>query len=345
VKEDRKDRSARTPMLLLDAYNLLHTAAAADASLAELDLKQVVALLGTSRYRAAQAFIVCDGRMSRSAADVVAGEAVTLLPPAMPGVNRVQLPHWHGLPAGGQLWFSGSSLEADDAIEHVLATSKGVAGVVVVSSDRRIIKAAKKFRAKSISSDTFLLHLLHDAHASRTPPLPPFATDIPLDKYSVAHWLREFGLPEPDLSAITTPRPDPLPRPAAAKVKPKKRGASIATSPAKAAFGTLGIPGLSDAVNLKAAATPDGTPVQTGPAQGASTGSTLPVAPNSALPASFLAAVDGPGVPKADGNAPREVWISEALHAWAGRLNAEDLEMQRWLKDERHTDPKRKFDG
>lgn len=332
-------------MLLLDAYNLLHTAAASDASLAELDLKQVISLLGTSRYRAAQAFIMCDGRMSKAAADVLAGEAATPLPQVMAGVNRLQIPHWHGLPAGGQLWFSGSSLEADDAIEHVLAASKGVAGVVVVSSDRRIIKAAKKFRAKSISSDTFLLHLLHDAHAARTPPMPPFATDIPLDKYSVAHWLREFGLPEPDLSGINTPRPDPLPRSAPAKGKTKKRGARIATPSTKPAFGTVGIPGLSDAADRSSAGKAGDSASKTTAKEAESTPPTVPISPSQALPASFLAAMEGPSVRKSGGTPAREVWISEALHAWAGRLNAEDLEMHRWLKDERHTDPKRKFDG
>ena len=178
-------------MLLIDAFNVLHLpeAVAVGRSLTVADL---VSLLGTSRYAGQAAVLVCDG----------GGDGSVESPKGKRG--RVRL-------SGVEVVFSGPDSTADDEIEDRLRLGGG-SGMTVVSDDRRLRRAASRVRARSLGSGTFLSHLLEPGERSKKRPVPDFARDIPLDKYSMAHWMKEFGLTPGDLlerggDAAVAPRP------------------------------------------------------------------------------------------------------------------------------------------
>jgi hypothetical protein len=323
-------------LLLVDSYNVLHAAGSVDPALADLSLADLLDLIGGSRYRSSRCWLVCDGRLSRAAAALLQGRAAGRLEADIPGSSRVQLQDWKGLPAGGELWFSGADLEADDVIERLLAgpggEPKAASGLVVVSSDRRLIRAARRAGAQVIESREFVAAIWADRRAVRPAPLPAFATDIPLDRYSVAHWLREFGMEVPPDGFHARPSPTP-PLGSVVGARFGGRGAVGKNSGGKKAGRKSG-GGGSDrggtgfgsrlAVSLSA----DFRPVADSPKAVTEVGA-VPASPSDGAASS-----GGSPTPAAPAKgAATEPWISEALELWAGRLSVEDLEMTRWLTD------------
>lgn len=165
-------------MLLIDAFNVLHLPQAVAAG-RSLELADLAALIGTSRYAGRAAVLVCDG----------AGDGSIETPRGKRG--RVRL-------YGIEVVFSGPGSSADDEIEARLKRGGGH-GVTVVSDDRRLRRAASRVRAKSLASSTFLAHLLIPLGHDRKPRVPEFARQTPLDRYAIAHWMAEFGLTPGDL--------------------------------------------------------------------------------------------------------------------------------------------------
>ena len=199
-------------MLLIDAFNVLHLpeAVAVGRSLTVADL---VSLIGSSRYAGQAVVLVCDG----------SGDGSIESPKGKPG--RVRL-------AGVEVVFSGPESTADDEIEDRLSLGGG-GGMTVVSDDRRLRRAASRVRARSLGSGTFLSHLLQPGAKPKKRPVPDFARDIPLDKYSMAHWMQEFGLTPGDLlerggDAAVAPRAPGRAKRAAPPAKPN----AVPNSPA-----------------------------------------------------------------------------------------------------------------
>lgn len=189
-------------MILIDAFNVLHLPRAA-ARPDPIELADLAALIGIGRYAGRRAVLVCDG--DGGARD-----------PAGPR-GRLTL-------SGVEVVFSGPDRSADDDIEDRLRRAGGH-GVVVVSDDRRIRRAAAKAGAKTLASGVFLSHLLADRDRPRARPAPRFTRDIPLDRYSVAHWMRQFGLSPRDLlerraGRAEAPGNAPTPQPPAAAPAP-----------------------------------------------------------------------------------------------------------------------------
>lgn len=175
-------------MLLIDAYNVLHLPEAQRLGQG-LGLEGLCDLIRTSRFGGQRVLLVCDG-----------------VPPA--GLGRGAAPgDARGGPstrrrAGGvELIFSGPDRSADDELEDRLRAGGG-AGVTVVSDDRRVRRAASRAKATSLGSGAFLSRLVADRERAGRRALPSFARDIPLDRYSTAHWMREFGLSAPDPGGI-----------------------------------------------------------------------------------------------------------------------------------------------
>lgn len=164
-------------MLLVDTYNVLHATGALPPDLAGLETGDLAALIAVSRYADRPATLVCDGVRPRGAGDG-----------RIPGV---------------ELLYAGHGREADDLIESIIAASSAPGRLLVVSSDRRVVGAARRRRASTLSSEMFLKRLAADRDrpaAGRV--LPAFTQEIPLDAYSIAHWMREFGLGEADVDRI-----------------------------------------------------------------------------------------------------------------------------------------------
>jgi predicted RNA-binding protein with PIN domain len=157
-------------MLLIDAFNVLHLPQAVRDGRA-LALADLAGLIGVSRYAGQRAVLVCDGTGGHAGPEAR---------------GRLTL-------SGIEVVFSGAHRTADDEIEARLRKAGGH-GVTVVSDDRRLRRAAGRAGAKPLASGLFLVHLLNDHHRPRPKPLPSFTRDIPLDPYSVAHWMRQFGL-------------------------------------------------------------------------------------------------------------------------------------------------------
>lgn len=158
-------------MLLIDAFNVLHLPEAVQHGRA-IDLAGLVGLIGSARYAGQRVILVCDG----------GGDGSITPPRGRRGRVRV---------AGVEVVFSGPDRSADDEIEARLLRGGGH-GVVVVSDDRRLRRAAARVRSRSLASGAFLAHLLSDERRPRS--VPRFARETPLDRYSVAHWMEAFGL-------------------------------------------------------------------------------------------------------------------------------------------------------
>lgn len=173
-------------MLIVDAYNVLHLTGVLPPDLAGLDVPGLIGLVAKSRYGRRSVTVVCDGGGSNASG-------------ARFGRARVL--------------FSGHQNEADDVIERLIDRYAHGGGLSVVSSDKRLRRAAKCRGAESIASERFLEELADDARHPERERGAAFVHEVPLDPYSVRHWLEEFGLDVPP----------PAPPAPAAKEKPAPR--------------------------------------------------------------------------------------------------------------------------
>ena len=174
-------------MLVIDAYNVMHTTGVLPPDIAGLDIDGLIRLLGQGRYAGHRIMIVCDGlpsgfnkhsaRHDCASVPTTASDAFTL--------SRGK---------GMQILYSGNA-EADAIIEDVVAKAHRTQKPLVVSSDRRIQTAAKKRRFAVISSERFL-HQLADDHAAagRARTVGPSPRElVPLEANLVALWAKALG--------------------------------------------------------------------------------------------------------------------------------------------------------
>ncbi|MEM7621995.1 MAG: NYN domain-containing protein [Planctomycetota bacterium] len=264
-------------MLIVDAYNVLHQTGVLSPDLAGIDVPGLVRLLGTSRYATRKTTLVCDGGGS--------------------GGSGVQMGHVNVL-------FSGYHSEADDLIETLIDRYSHGGGLSVVSSDKRLRRAAKRRGSESIASDRFLRHLEHDHNGRGTgsgdsETLPVFVHEIPLDPWSVNHWMRAFGV-------------EPAGEPAAESPPASRTGAK---------------PGDRDP-DTRVGRSPvrEASP----PTKAAGEGHALPPAAASAVPEADV-------TQKSPDASPEPVRLDPLLRAaleeWRGRLSPDDLDMTKWVDD------------
>ncbi len=159
-------------MIIIDTYNVLHTPGVLPLGLAGLDVDGLCRLIAAGRYASREITLVCDG---------------------------------HGKDARRgtmQIVFAADSGDADSWIEDRLARDSAPRRILVVSSDRRIRRAADKAGAAALSSATFLAQLAIDLERKKPRPRPRFATDLPLDALSVAYWAGQFGLTREEMMRL-----------------------------------------------------------------------------------------------------------------------------------------------
>ncbi len=179
--------------LIIDTYNVLHTTGALPPDLAGIETADLIELIGRSRYRKEQACLVCDGT-----------------PP--PGGAAATTERTH-------LIYAGAARSADDVIERMIDRSSGPKRLTIVSSDRRVVKAARRRRCRTLSSDAFLRQIARDHR--RTPRRAqegsrPYRS---LSSSDVERWINAFGLTEADLAVPAgSNRPD---------LRPAKPGAPL----------------------------------------------------------------------------------------------------------------------
>lgn len=171
-------------MLIVDVFNVVHAAASARHPLHPLSPHRLFDLVALGRYRSAPAWLVCDGTAGGLARSTDRPSGLADAP-------------------GPRFLFAGPGQDADSLIEALLDRlhAAGRAHVaLVVSSDRRVQQAAVGVRARWAASPAFLELLTQDARRAaaherlRTGDRPDFAARDALDRDSVAHWLRAFGV-------------------------------------------------------------------------------------------------------------------------------------------------------
>ncbi|MEM8758156.1 MAG: NYN domain-containing protein [Planctomycetota bacterium] len=210
-------------MLLVDAYNVLHAPGAASLLPDEADAGELASLVAVSRWRRRGPLLVCDGGPRPGGL----GPAARTVAEFRYEVERVQI------------LFAGPGRDADSLIETLIDRNTAPARLEVVSSDRRLIRAAKRRRARSISGPAFLRMLEADAAAAaRAWRRPSFAQRVPLPPDQVRYWATLLGVAEldvpqePESPAVTRPvEPRPA-EPTAPKVEPDPASATRRSDPA-----------------------------------------------------------------------------------------------------------------
>jgi hypothetical protein len=154
--------------VIVDAWNVLHVEGVLPPGLAGLDLSGLGRIMQATRWKASHSTLVCDGAAQ---------------------------PRPEGLPDAIHMLWSGHACEADDLIEDVIARTTSPGRLVVVSSDNRLIRAAKRRRCNWLRSDAFLRTMLDDlARGGPSVARPDSETD--------EDWKSLFGLGAEELSAL-----------------------------------------------------------------------------------------------------------------------------------------------
>ncbi len=120
--------------------------------------------------------------------------------------------------------YAGPGRDADSLIERLIEAEHAPKRMSVVSSDRRLQKAARRRRARVIPSDDFLRSLIRDVDRGKSRWLrPAFTTEVPLSPSAIRYWKDLFRIDEADLPLkplsrgrrLLHPLPDERPKPKA----------------------------------------------------------------------------------------------------------------------------------
>ena len=111
---------------------------------------------------------------------------------------------------GMTVHFASSYADADELIEELIVQHQAPRTLVVVSSDHRIHRAARRRKATPIDSDRWFADLMrerqsrHDPSESTAAKPPP-----PESEHEIRFWLAEFGVDDPEPPEL---KPPPTPR-------------------------------------------------------------------------------------------------------------------------------------
>ena len=199
--------------LLIDGYNLLHAAGLARRSYARGDLERcrrdllrlISGQIGDEQRR--RTTVVFDAKD----------------PP--PDADR------HATHAEIVVLYAHENEEADDLIELIIAQHSAPKQLIVVSSDHRLHKAARRRKATPLDSDAFLDECARRVYCRRASrPDPDHKPDCDTSPAAVTEWLSVFDVDVLDLSQqIEVPkellRPASPKSTAPAKQKPTRKTA------------------------------------------------------------------------------------------------------------------------
>jgi hypothetical protein len=167
--------------LILDAFNILHAWHSSPSGDTWTEITALAALTRRGPWGRNEAVLVCDG--------------------PSPDRDRDQLEVGPGVVAV----FAGIGSDADSVIEALIEGSHAPSRVTVVSSDRRVEKAARRRGCRSVTSQEFLRAALGAPRSGPTEASPPDG----LDGAEIDRWMRAFGVdPGPGSRA---PREKPSP--------------------------------------------------------------------------------------------------------------------------------------
>ncbi len=166
-----------TPYLIIDGYNLMHAAGFARRSYAQGDLARC--------RRQLNQLLIAD-------LDVTVLARATVVYDAFDSPSNSNRQHRH---AGLAILFAPKGADADSEIERLLNQHSSPRQVLIVSSDHRLHKAAKRRKAKCIDSEDFLTALRAEAvpklvsRTRKSTKSPAPATEsTPIDADSLQQW-------------------------------------------------------------------------------------------------------------------------------------------------------------
>jgi len=198
--------------VIVDTMNALHTTGVLPPEMAGLDVGGLVDHMARGRWAHNQVLLICDGS----------------LPPSQRASSR----------GGISTVYAGAGREADDLIEELIDRSTSPTHLLVVSSDRRIIKAARRRRCHTMAADAFLRSLKHDQERAHQKASPRNDRSKPLGRVSrkaAEEWKSRFGLTADDMAEFEAmakdATPTPAPPPEVEKPKPSPTKRSNATQP------------------------------------------------------------------------------------------------------------------
>lgn len=93
--------------------------------------------------------------------------------------------------------FSGAGVSADSVIIARLEAGGGARGMVVVSTDREVARAARRYRAKPVRADVFWQSVQRTLARPRPESLEPPEKRSGLDPDAAQRWMRDMGLDPP----------------------------------------------------------------------------------------------------------------------------------------------------
>jgi len=94
---------------------------------------------------------------------------------------------------GLEVYFAGIGTDTDTIIEDKISASSAPKGLTIVSTDRRLRKAAQVRKATSIRSEVFWANLQKHMSKKR-PPKEPMGKRRGLSESETKQWLEIFGL-------------------------------------------------------------------------------------------------------------------------------------------------------
>ncbi len=181
-------------VLVIDAYNVLHTTGILPRDIAGLDLDGLIRLIGQGRYAGRRIMLVCDGLPSsrQHSGQAGPGTGSLVLAHGRTGSHGQALSVNHGRSI--EILYSGQA-EADAIIEDLVGKAHRTQRPMVISSDRRVQAAAKRRRFGMMSAEKFLHQLAEDHHhAGNARPAAPSPRElVPLESNLVRLWSRALG--------------------------------------------------------------------------------------------------------------------------------------------------------
>jgi hypothetical protein len=180
--------------LVIDGYNLLHASGI---------LGRGTGPGGLERSRTALLNFLAESLDARQLSVTTVVFDAREAPPGLPRsiVHR-----------GIQVRFADQGGDADEMIERLIRADNAPRRLIVVSSDHRLQRAARRRKARAVDSDVWYAELLRTriarerrGAASAKPAGPP--SDV-----EVRYWLRQFGVEEPPAEpSVKPPSESPFP--------------------------------------------------------------------------------------------------------------------------------------
>ncbi|MAI67584.1 MAG: hypothetical protein CMJ26_06885 [Phycisphaerae bacterium] len=178
--------------LFIDTWNVLHQTGVLPADSAGIGTFGLCKMIENSRWTGERVTLVCDGTPSDE----------------------------HEIGSRYRTVFTGPHKTADDEIMERVAKSSTPRSILVVTSDREIIKSIRKRGARHIGSSSFLQALVEDSHITKTKTV---RRPSGLSPKLAQEWKELFGIDEQVMEELhNTPAPNIRPDISAARPKEVK---------------------------------------------------------------------------------------------------------------------------